>query len=1696
MTLHTVDKPIGRVKTRARGGKVLLLTGPFGEPERMIALQRPMAVADVIDRHGLSFRLPTIAVLNGEPVLRGEWPARIVGRTDTLAFVAVPGGGNSGKQIAGLVAAIALTVAAPWAGAAIFGAGTLGASLFSAAVIAGGSVLLNAVLPQTSQDSSATATSVFAVSAANNDFRPLDVMPVLYGKMRYTPPFASRSYSEYAGNDQFLYQLFCVTTGKAGIEKIEIGDTEAWNSVGGYSASFSDLEFQIVQPGGAITLFPANVVTSDEVAGQTVPDPAAVLGPFVVNAAGTTIDKIAVDFAFPGGLFSVGDGRTIGTRTAKLRAQYRPIDNAGAPVGPGTWTNIFQETISLATRTPQRLTRSAAVAAARYEVKFFAEQAFATDDTVAVDAAVWAGLRGYLTGFETPADCTLIAMKVKANEQLSQASASQVFVTAQRYLPTHPGGAWTAPASTRSIAWAAADLLRDSGYGLGLADRLLDIEALKTLDVTWAGRGDTFNTIFSSATTAKDALTTILRAGRAQHVRMGGQIGFTRLEAKAIRRAVFSPRNVVRGSFSHKLVLFDEDHPDSVNASYLDETVWTERQVLCSLASVGSDAPQAVDYVGITDHDQAWREGVTDAAINAYQREFVSFTAEWEGKLLIRGEPILVMHPFIENVSTASAKSVAGAAITLDRDVTVPGGDKYLILRAKDGREWGPCLVSGVAGRVWTLDAADKASVEADMGTLASIVPAARAERMHVLVCAGETRPFNGLVVSATPDDSGKVSIVSVIDAPEVYEADGTETTPSPWVTPTLPGKVPERPTLSGLYASLRAGYAGLEVDAMWLPAAGATGGYIAQISYDGGDSWTHLYEGTTNRFTRPVGPQTSKIRVAAVGKFQGPWATRTFDPGEVPDHLLAPGSVSITEFADGISAPQVVDALVDAVATENALAVLTTDGRLYRYHSGAWTLEVPANVLSGQIVTSQIATAAITANELASAAVTAVKLAALSVATANIQVAAVTSAIIANNAVQTANIAALAITSAELAANAVTTSKINAAAVTSAIIANGAVQTANIAALAVTSSELGAAAVLTSKINTAAVTSAIIANNAVQTANLALLAVTAATVANATLTGTQIAAATIAAGNIVSGTITTTQIAAGTITATNIAATTITAAKIVAGTITTTEIAATTIIAGNIAATTITAAKIVSGTITTTQIAAGTITATNIAAGTITATQITAGTITTNEIAATTIVAGNIAATTITAAKIVSGTITTTQIAAGTITATNIAAGTITASNIAAGAITTTEIAAGTIVAANIAAGTITGAKIAAATITGDLLVAAAITARELVLTDYRNLVPNGDWEVQDFTSFWTSANFTPTFISGNGNFVKTGTSAIILDKATNATLANITQAQKFPVEGGKDYYFETTSWANGTGGSAGFNPRVQWFDVSGALISTDNVVASGNIDNTYRVWSNTFTAPGTARSARLAIFSLTTASSTRLVIDHVIVRKKDAATLIVDGGIVAGQIAANTITANEIAANTLTAATIAAGAIGATQLAANAVTAGKINAGAISTSSLMVDGVVITAKVADGAITDLSTHTDNTGATTPAFNGSQWIPVGTGNWPTNPVKQSLTTYGFGVIVSAKIVHNFPAGIVGLKFAIFYSSTNTTTSNSGWVKIAENAADNSGTSYVAAVHNPTVGTAYYQVEWWHDDATGRALTWTSGIISTGALQK
>ena len=322
---------------------------------------------------------------------------------------------------------------------------------------------------------------------------------------------------------------------------------------------------------------------------------------------------------------------------------------------------------------------------------------------------------------------------------------------------------------------------------------------------------------------------------------------------------------------------------------------------------------------------------------------------------------------------------------------------------------------------------------------------------------------------------------------------------------------------------------------------------------------------GYTHRLSR--NEQTTRIvtRGAPAGMYQqwrrqaGPPATVDIPDGSittpkiaddaVTGDKLAPGAIdSVTPFADTIKPIEIVDVL-PAPGTVGRIVFLTTDFKLYRDTGTAWTAEVPAVDISGEIVASQIADAAVSTAKFA-AGIKPVEIVTSLPTTGNTE----------------GRIVYLTTTDKLYR---YTGSAWTAAVPTTDL--TGTIGATQITDSAITTAKLAAGAVTAAKIAADSITAGQIAAGAISTSELAAGAITAVKIAAGTITSDKIAANTITAGNIAAATITGSKIAAGTITASNIAANTLTAGVIAAGAIGVSELAADAVTAAKIAAQTLT---------------------------------------------------------------------------------------------------------------------------------------------------------------------------------------------------------------------------------------------------------------------------------------------------------------------------------------------------------------------------------------------------------------------------------------------------------------------------------------------------------------------------------------------
>ncbi|WP_071201993.1 phage tail protein [Agrobacterium vitis] len=283
-------------------------------------------------------------------------------------------------------------------------------------------------------------------------------------------------------------------------------------------------------------------------------------------------------------------------------------------------------------------------------------------------------------------------------------------------------------------------------------------------------------------------------------------------------------------------------------------------------------------------------------------------------------------------------------------------------------------------------------------------------------------------------------------------------------------------------------------------------------------------------------------------------------------------------------------------------------------------------------------------------------------------------------------------------------------------------------------------------------------------------------------------------------------------------------------------------------------------------------------------------------------------------------------------------------------GQLITSQIADAAILASKLADGIVTGTKMAADTITANNLAAGAVTAKSLVLTDYTNLVANGNFTSSDLVNIWNiNKGLSDDNVYFAANIGQAGAQALVMQKPTVASAHDLSISLKpgfyIPVEGGKTYTYDISYYAIPSASSGGFWFKVLYLDAAKAFLSEAFLVSNQPIATTRTRFVSQTVMPANARFISLEIFSNTSNTTTiNLILDYIALRRSNAAELIVDGSIVANMLSAGSVTTDKLAANSVIAGKIAAGAISTDQLAANAVTTSKMAAGSVTTDILAV--------------------------------------------------------------------------------------------------------------------------------------------------------
>lgn len=834
---------------------------------------------------------PFIMLHNGVPVLRPDWPSTLVQGEDIATVLLLPAGGGGGKNALAIVATIAAVVLS--AGVAFYvgstpslvglvgssGAYAVGAGA-GAAVAMAGMALVNTLLPpprapSSQQTANAAAVSpTYSINAQGNLARYGQAIPVQYGRVRAYPDLATQPIVEYDSDGQYLNMLLVVgwgyfeyANGNA-LQDIYIGDNPL--------SAYNDVTYEWLNPGEKSSIVPENswinpaFVQTELTEGNWSPDADA-------NPADTVLKYAKVSVSAPSGAYVVSkDTGEFGLLGITFEIRGTPIDRVtGAATGAAQVLGTFGPIFS-GNRQPWGRTFTVWPLAGWERMKVSVTVRLSTPGVnwEPVGQFYTAGVVGYLSEFGQEVnypDVSMLAIRVRATEQLNSNTARQVSVDCIRKLPVYSGGAWSAqPQTTRKVAWAFADAVRNTVYGLGLTDSRLAINELVALAADaedWQ-----FNGRFDNQITAWEALTLIARTARARPYVQGGVVRLALDREQTVPTAMFNMRNIVRGSLQLEYIPPSEDNADIVEVEYLDETDWTPKSVAAKYDGTPQDIDDTeieVQLFGITSRAKAFAEAWYLARANKYRRRVVRFTTEMEGYIPSPGDLISVSHdmPSWGVSGEIVAYDTTTRTATLSEPIDWAAASlQRMIINSEGNEASAPIGITRVGDdRVVALSAVPVIATGPKAGQNITISTDNTRERTRFV--AGPANAYNRLaiVTDIRPTSINQIEIACTVDDQRV------RTGPPP-VIPPPPTKPPIydqclAPAVTGLaFGSIEPGRYSL----VW-QAPECAKSFDVEIGDN--NEWTRVASQIGERTFSGTAPNNTWVRVRAYGDTVGPWS-------------------------------------------------------------------------------------------------------------------------------------------------------------------------------------------------------------------------------------------------------------------------------------------------------------------------------------------------------------------------------------------------------------------------------------------------------------------------------------------------------------------------------------------------------------------------------------------------------------------------------------------------------------------------------------------------------------------------------------------------------------------------------------------------------------------------------------------------------
>lgn len=586
---------------------------------------------------------------------------------DIVGIVVIPKGGNTGKTILRIVAVIALTVAfGPQAG--VWGA-TLSTTeaVASAAIIAVGTMTINAVLAPSVPDSqsSSDTSNTYGWDTSSNLVAQGSPLPILFGTMKVTPPLISK-YVETIDDKQYLNLLFaladCTKFGAlSSVSDIEINDVV----IGNYDGVSSEIRYgnatQDVISKFDDTFYDVSINQTYDYQNNNDWD--------YSETNGDRASSLKLVFSFPYGLYKVdNDGKDAGEEeraTWQIYAQYS-TDQL-------TWFDFPQSGVEVEGKTQTPFFRTFQVSGLsenKYYVRWRCYYSTGDSGSKHPSKVVVQYLQEGISDNFTYPGTALLAVRALATDQLSGS------------LPTVK---CTISNGLNNPADCAIALL--NAYGVESASLITD--KFNTWRTNCNSYGYTFNAYIDFETDVSEILKYIGNCGRARIEQFGSRFGVIEDVAGLLpaQGFMFTMGNILKDSFKESFLPI-ADRANVLEISFIDSSNDYEKTIVEvsseTYDSVYNEHRKSINLIGCTSRAMAIKHGKYLLNCNRY----LTLTASWEAdvdSLVCRvGDIVQVSHDVPQWGQSGRIESCSTTQVVLDRPITMEAGKAYNLRVKRD----------------------------------------------------------------------------------------------------------------------------------------------------------------------------------------------------------------------------------------------------------------------------------------------------------------------------------------------------------------------------------------------------------------------------------------------------------------------------------------------------------------------------------------------------------------------------------------------------------------------------------------------------------------------------------------------------------------------------------------------------------------------------------------------------------------------------------------------------------------------------------------------------------------------------------------------------------------------------------------------------------------------------------------------------